>query len=224
MRQWGRQAVSARFNPLPSPKRGEMKPRPKPLVSAAVSIRSPHRSEGRSGVCSGPSSTRQGFNPLPSPKRGEIQQLACGGRYYNVSIRSPHRSEGRSVPSLPHKRVYGGFNPLPSPKRGEIFHEDAVTDYTLVSIRSPHRSEGRSLALCPCCEVVGQVSIRSPHRSEGRSAAVWCRRRNRSCFNPLPSPKRGEIMMAVVQTTTVKFQSAPLTEARGDHRRTVGCS
>ena len=36
-------------------------------------------------------------------------------------------------------------------------------------------------------------------------------------FNPLPSPKQGETPVdAPIQTTKELFQSAPLTEARGD--------
>ena len=67
------------FNPLPLPKQGEMRPPceagrvMKPRLTAAVSIRSPCRSKGRSSrkgvlvilvVC---------FNPLPLPKQGEIE-------------------------------------------------------------------------------------------------------------------------------------------------------
>ena len=61
-----------------------------------------------------------------------------------------------------------------------------------VSIRSPHRSKGRYHAHIGG-DVAFGVSIRSPHRSKGRSVAAA----------PLPAPPE-------------KFQSAPLTEARGD--------
>ncbi len=60
-----------------------------------------------------------------------------------------------------------------------------------VSIRSPHRSEGR-LSLSGSISLLFFVSIRSPHRSEGR-------------HNRILSKK-----------LTTMFQSAPLTEARGD--------
>ena len=39
-------------------------------------------------------------------------------------------------------------------------------------------------------------------------------------FNPLPSPKQGEtreIALAMPAANSVEFQSAPLTEARGDN-------
>ena len=61
-----------------------------------------------------------------------------------------------------------------------------------VSIRSPDRSQGRSRPLL----MVGPgvlVSIRSPDRSQGR-------------FSAEPRPQAGLLV----------FQSAPLTEARGD--------
>ena len=38
-----------------------------------------------------------------------------------------------------------------------------------------------------------------------------------ACFNPLPSPKQGETPVSKMDgAAIVKFQSAPLTEARGD--------
>ena len=189
------------------------------VASWYVSIRSPHRSEGRSSTdsCRVRRPSRS-FNPLPSPKRGEIPedgQLLTGGQ---VSIRSPHRSEGRSgaivSPSTSTVRVS-----IRSPHRSEgrccgwrsptrtlamnLFQSAPLTEargdhpqciylsHQVVSIRSPHRSEGR----CVLSNGFGRifhVSIRSPHRSEGRS---------RSSFT---------------SGRTSAFQSAPLTEARGD--------
>ena len=61
------------FNPLPSPKQGE--------------IQAPLRCRW---CC--PS-----FNPLPSPKQGEISTTARYSTTTSVSIRSPHRSKGRSA-------------------------------------------------------------------------------------------------------------------------------
>ena len=88
------------------------------------------------------------------------------------------------------------------------------------------------------------VSIRSPHRSKGRLlplGAVWLR--SGIGFNPLPSPKQGETRVGGrlqsrgevsirsphrskgrpnewhVSILLIKFQSAPLTEARGDAPR-----
>ena len=54
---------------------------------------------------------------------------------------------------------------------------------------------------------------------------LWLRH-TLSCFNPLPSPKQGE-MHDLVATVRVgsRFQSAPLTEARGDRvtRPLIAC-
>ncbi len=140
-----------RFNPLPSPKRGEM----------------PSGEWPRRG--------NKSFNPLPSPKRGEISSTLDVDRVgSHVSIRSPHRSEGRyldrvdseirraeAFQSAPLTEARGdleclrirrrststSFNPLPSPKRGEISAKCTDGGQTYVSIRSPHRSEGRSAFL-----------------------------------------------------------------------------
>ena len=183
------------FNPLPPPRRGEIAALPLlPILP-------------------------KGFNPLPPPRRGEMLLKDTEHLGGSVSIRSPHRGEGRLA--------------------------DKVRDYERwqVSIRSPHRGEGRCstsgnsgadpgrFQSAPPTEargdipadrvtlLYGGVSIRSPHRGEGRS---W----NRSIppqighgFNPLPPPRRGEIVGAVTSSSKPNtFQSAPPTEARGDWR------
>ena len=108
------------------------------------------------------------------------------------------------------------FNPLPSPKRGEIYDSTELTQAIRVSIRSPHRSEGRYHHRRQL-SVKKRVSIRSPHRSEGRFISRGRKIRRRKGFNPLPSPKRGEMIAGIVRASkTLEFQSAPLTEARGD--------
>ena len=149
-----------------------------------------------------------------------------------VSIRSPHRSKGRrrsSRGSCPNTWSRSSFNPLPSPKQGEtgdssdgyINRTDprrfnplpspkqgetgllARADRLLpwpqqVSIRSPHRSKGRhgrGVQLLLNVDEPLRVSIRSPHRSKGRPRGVQAFSR----------PSR-----------MILFQSAPLTEARGD--------
>ena len=155
-----------------------------------------------------------------------------------VSIRSPHRSKGRPAArreialiqefqSAPLTEARGdsslemqsvadelSFNPLPSPKQGEtgfkshndpedeLFQSAPLTEargdreplidpISSVSIRSPHRSKGR----LPVFLTSATVSIRSPHRSKGRLK--------------LPD---GDV-------EPIQFQSAPLTEARGDFFR-----
>ena len=212
------------FNPLPSPKRGEIRTGRRAQRSAhrvGVSIRSPHRSEGRSGSAT-----------------GRVLEVVTV-----VSIRSPHRSEGRCSPwnslassmasfqSAPLTEARGdgdqggkgyhavSFNPLPSPKRGEMCSPcPSGPGEGRVSIRSPHRSEGRSdstFASPTRFAKFQSAPLTEARGDSGRPAA----RAGRPCFNPLPSPKRGEICPAAPPTPRSRwFQSAPLTEARGDAR------
>ena len=64
------------------------------------------------------------------------------------------------------------------------------------------------------------VSIRSPHRSKGRRGLDLRATSPRTSFNPLPSPKQGETRLTQISCLPLRmFQSAPLTEARGD----AGC-
>ena len=189
-------------------------------------------------ICSG--SKLNCFNPLPSPKQGETHYVpvtdASRRRFQsaplteargdtlgeskmiahlNVSIRSPHRSKGRRAGSGRSPHAFKGFNPLPSPKQGET------------------NSFCKHIALL-------YVSIRSPHRSKGRLAGWGFDYPSRLSFNPLPSPKQGEtslpgifssgglvsirsphrskgrLLLAACGGCADKFQSAPLTEARGD--------
>ena len=137
-----------------------------------------------------------------------------------VSIRSPHRSKGR------HRQAY------------------SLSCRTGVSIRSPHRSKGRprTLGRCAACSCFNplpspkqgetrlssepspaiSVSIRSPHRSKGRPCEVARRTDNTTGFNPLPSPKQGETPASTAPgNRDNKFQSAPLTEARGDLAKSI---
>ena len=60
---------------------------------------------------------------------------------------------------------------------------------------------------------MGRVSIRSPYRSKGRFRGHPLPLPELSGFNPLPLPKQGEIYQVSIRPV---FQSAPLTEARGD--------
>ena len=65
--------------------------------------------------------------------------------------------------------------------------------------------------------ISASVSIRSPHRSKGRHVAMGHISSENVSFNPLPSPKQGETGDKVKSPDTrMRFQSAPLTEARGD--------
>ena len=61
------------------------------------------------------------------------------------------------------------------------------------------------------------VSIRSPHQSKGRPAEEVISQLDFCCFNPLPSPKQGETQVFPFRArANGRFQSAPLTKARGD--------
>ena len=109
-----------------------------------------------------------------------------------VSIRSPHRSKGRLWRGVAPEAIIDEFQSAPlTEARGDIVAFLVEVGECPVSIRSPHRSKGRRIwmrSISSSCS----VSIRSPHRSKGRHRE----------FGPL--------------IARLKFQSAPLTEARGD--------
>ena len=196
------------FNPLPSPKQGETSIRDKgsfidPTIPCSFNpLPSPKQGETACDLVRHARYLRlSSFNPLPSPKQGETSgndRLNLHGvRCFNP-LPSPKRGEILSRTSSD----FGpsSFNPLPSPKRGEITWAGSVESSSVegprVSIRSPHRSEERSARRLSGSDSDIDVSIRSPHRSEERSNGgrdTSTRSRCDQCFNPLPSPKRGEI-------------------------------
>ena len=147
-----------------------------------VSIRSPHRSEGRFiGSIAGSEQRRMSWNvSIRSPHRSEGRSISnrisahFGICSQPVSIRSPHRSEGRYSSMLHYLR---------KPEPGRNFVPCSLP--LPVSIRSPHRSEGRCLVR-PTANDGNNVSIRSPHRSEGRQGWQWP---DSPSFNPLPPPE-----------------------------------
>ena len=110
-----------------------------------------------------------------------------------------------------------GFNPLPLPKQGEMLVHDRRDASKVVSIRSPYRSKGRcAVGRCQSFGIF-HVSIRSPYRSKGRFPFLDRPAPAIQGFNPLPLPKQGEIYLSSrLAGTNPLFQSAPLTEARGD--------
>ena len=179
------------FNPLPSPKQGETSNRKLKASFASVSIRSPHRSKGRQGTWRSARPCRHGFNPLPSPKQGETFSCSHNGR-----------------------RCFG-FNPLPSPKQGETQQRRRHCVDGVVSIRSPHRSKGRH-RLASYQGLHEQVSIRSPHRSKGRPIATGGGWIQKSVSIRSPHRSKGRPKRCTCYPIGPKFQSAPLTEARGD--------
>ena len=188
-----------------------------------VSIRSPHRSEGRSKP-PGRSRYGRGRVSIRSPHRSEGR---CGNRagfpeFYQVSIRSPHRSEGRFPagllpPASGHRMTFQSAPP--TEVRGDTaessFAGGQVLTQHMVSIRSPHRSEGRSAEAVLAGAGFWLVSIRSPHRSEGRSASrVYIVSTGVSIRSPHRS--EGRSWMQDVDDRGRAFQSAPPTEVRGD--------
>ena len=87
-----------------------------------------------------------------------------------------------------------GFNPLPLPKQGEMSGKRST---------SANRYGFNPL----------------PLPKQGEIATIMSRRPRWPRFNPLPLPKQGEIQCAPQfqkGRQQSMFQSAPLTEARGD--------
>ena len=172
--------------------------------AATVSIRSPHRSKGRPRLGPRPAPGGQ-FQSAPlTEARGDGPSAR---RRFRTSCFNPLPSpkQGETGDPLPVDPLgeRGGFNPLPSPKQGETSLRRSGLPMWRVSIRSPHRSKGR-----PAGESLAKeeksVSIRSPHRSKGRQVGSH------------------------LLVPCGMFQSAPLTEARGDFvegvRRVVSTS
>ena len=174
-----------------------------------VSIRSPYRSKGRS--------IARDFQRCPPSTL--------------VSIRSPYRSKGRCTLDRQRFARFGALfqsAPLTEARGDHLAPGSCVVDFRgPVSIRSPYRSKGRS----------------------GNDPLASWRARNRVGFNPLPLPKQGEIPSqigsghvgaarcvsirspyrskgrwvgkspCIDQSSISWFQSAPLTEARGDSKQ-----
>ena len=119
----------------------------------------------------------------------------------NIQVQSAPLTEARGDASIrTGKSPYAEFQSAPlTEARGDqamISGWGCDTNWE-VSIRSPHRSKGRQMIMewVNQCDTTGDVSIRSPHRSKGR---------------PLGGPP------AHLARLPDSFQSAPLTEARGD--------
>ena len=150
--------------------------------------------------------------------RGDVWNVAPV--WHGYRFQSAPLTEARGDSSSRSLRVDArSFNPLPLPKQGETYGAPFPHTFDQVSIRSPYRSKGRWKQY-------------RPHETL-------------SCFNPLPLPKQGETSFSKRFSMSLKvsirspyrskgrhlanmlvdplprFQSAPLTEARGDqaHRR-----
>ena len=135
------------------------------------------------------------FNPLPSPKQGETGVCKdCG------------------------KGIWC-FNPLPSPKQGrQLFRERTPVK---VVFQSAPLTEARG-DLAVLLDKFGLACFNPlPSPKQGGDGPLLIPFRIHPSFNPLPSPKQGETDYHIVdQDGRHKFQSAPLTEARGDARPT----
>ena len=170
---------------------------------------------GNLSRCGSPS-TR--FNPLPLPKQGETfhdDLWHPGDKRFNP-LPLPKQGETDPIPEQHTDRL--SFNPLPLPKQGETRHPSeafsvltkgisfqsaplteargARVEYRHVSIRSPYRSKGRPKHKASERVIRASVSIRSPYRSKGRPVGY----------------------LQLFNLNFTSFQSAPLTEARGDFR------
>ncbi len=162
--------------------------------------------------------TAPSFNPLPSPKQGETPFQAQAARELN------------QFQSAPLTEARGDFLRLLSGKNLPQFQSAPLTeargDRRICSIRSgpswtsfnplPSPKQGET-KLLPLGRSDWRVSIRSPHRSKGRLHPRH--RSGRACakFQSAPlTEARGDSTAFRILCLIWKFQSAPLTEARGD--------
>ena len=190
------------FNPLPLPKQGEM------------SSDEPHQE------------STPGFNPLPLPKQGEISQSSLFLESI-VSIRSPY-PRGNQFQSAPLTEARGDLR-MPSgvpifkefqsapltEARGDSCPNAVIADASFELFQSAPLTEARGDGHQGYPHLVHRVSIRSPYRSKGRSSFICSADKpfNVSIRSPYRSKGRFQGRFA---RTGAGFQSAPLTEARGD--------
>ncbi len=160
----------------------------------------------------------RGFNPLPSPKQGEIGRRPGDYLYRHVSIRSPHRSKGRYLPPGRYGLHLVRFQSAPlTEARGDSRLGHDSIGARIVSIRSPHRSKGRSgrtvatpapawFQSAPLTEARGDPPLAFwwpanssfnplPSPKQGEISRGWPIPIICTCFNPLPSPKQGEMLL-----------------------------
>ena len=133
------------------------------------------------------------FNPLPSPKRGEIHQVAL------------HPADQAEFQSAPLTEARGDSAASYRFNCCAMFQSAPLTEARGDAVFRIEAQEADEFQSAPLTEARGDLFGR---RLLGR----------RWSFNPLPSPKRGEIRAwpARRPSWVRRFQSAPLTEARGD--------
>ena len=203
------------FNPLPSPKQGETSLGLAPLGHSGCFNPLPSPKQGETDLRCTYRRSRSSFNPLPSPKQGETKTSPKKGNQSDVSIRSPHQSKGR-----PDKKrmieASGRFQSAPLTKaRGDA-------------------DRSSKLGMLERFQSAPLTKARGDRRPYSQVYTI-------GGFNPLPSPKQGETMTPrrkrCYSTVSIrsphqskgrhkqlvrcaahyaKFQSAPLTKARGD--------
>ena len=181
----------------------------------AVSIRSPHRSKGRRlGCCV---VRRRRIVSIRSPHRSKGRLPPESEPFHSELFQSAPLTEARGDRYLPERaRQRSRFQSAPlTEARGDDEGGAGADEGVVVSIRSPHRSKGR---LEPTLSNLQYplVSIRSPHRSKGRpggnpDTAIP------ELFQSAPlTEARGDLYDLLFLLLVSSFQSAPLTEARGD--------
>ena len=217
------ESTLASFNPLPLPKQGEMMA----SLGAAGSIlvfQSAPLTEARGDAYPlGLASSPLCFNPLPLPKQGEISAWFTLELPWRVSIRSPYRSKGRSCQTIATRRC-SLFQSAPlTEARGDCASLRALASAAL--FQSAPLTEARGDVPQTAAGTFNpNVSIRSPYRSKGRFRRGGLDPARARSFNPLPLPKQGEIpSWRPRSSASSKFQSAPLTEARGDFEGDADC-
>ena len=134
-----------------------------------------------------------------------------------VSIRSPYRSKGRL--RLCRDAINYMQVSIRSPYRSKGRQENSgeLEKLGYVSIRSPYRSKGRHWVHLHRT-LLSQVSIRSPYRSKGRLPG-FPDFPMVAMFQSAPlTEARGDFDIRGIPLRCALFQSAPLTEARGDWR------
>ena len=102
--------------------------------------------------------------------------------------------------------------------RGDLRSHRQEVRALRVSIRSPHRSKGRPVAVSITVSP-RLVSIRSPHRSKGRRGGLQGGVPEDGVSIRSPHRSKGRRGATDKRSGPCGFQSAPLTEARGDLMR-----
>ena len=157
----------------------------------------------------------------PHKSKGRPDHIDGQDAILGVSIRSPHKSKGRLQGVLSVGAAFRRFNPLPSQKQGETPDLGRENHPRRCFNPLPSQKQGETSGSTRGPSKAFVVSIRSPHKSKGRRI-LSARGRYRlfeSRFQSAPLTKaRGDNRISPDKTPrrAPQFQSAPLTKARGD--------